>query len=160
MAIAGLVLLTRAENPNNSASQTNTTVESGYYLVAEVIDGDTIKVNISGKTKTIRLIGIDSPELPDGCFARSAASKARQTLLGQQVRLEPDKSQDNRDRYDRLLRYVILPDGANFNRLMVAEGYAREFTFITPYKFQAEFKKAQGAAKKNRLGLWSPGVCG
>jgi micrococcal nuclease len=127
----------------------------GYHTVIEVIDGDTIKVKLDEKVETVRLIGIDTPELPNDCFAQEAKSKAQSVLSGQQVKLVADKSQDNRDRYGRLLRYVILEDGTNFNRLMVAEGYAQEYTFIVPYSLQSEFKKAQAKAKKNKSGLWS-----
>lgn len=131
----------------------------GYHTVIEVIDGDTIKVNVDEKVETVRLIGIDAPELPNDCFAQEAKSKAQSVLSGRQIKLKADKSQDNRDRYSRLLRYVILEDGTNFNRLMVTEGYAREYTFIVPYVLQAEFKKAQATAKKNNLGLWLPNIC-
>ncbi len=152
-------LLTATKNPQNPADQTNTTVKPGYHMVVRVIDGDTIKVKANGTVETVRLIGIDSPELPNDCFASEASSKARKTLRGQAVKLEADKTQDNRDRFGRLLRYVILEDGTNFNRTMVAEGYAREFTFITPYKFQSEFKTAQATARENQLGLWAPKTC-
>jgi len=140
-------------------SKLNNPLAPGYYTVTYVVDGDTIKVDIDEIVETVRLIGIDAPELPNNCFAQEAKTKAQSFLSGQQVKLEADKSQDNRDRYGRLLRYVILEDGTNFNQLMVAKGYAREFTFITPYKFQSEFKKAQATAKKNKLGLWLPNIC-
>jgi micrococcal nuclease len=159
MTIAGTVLLTKYEGSQSRSNTTNNTASAGYYVVANVIDGDTIKVNIDGNLESVRLIGIDAPELPDDCFAREAKSKANRTLLGQQVKLEADKSQDNRDVYGRLLRYVFLPDGTNFNQLLIAEGYALEFTFIEPYNLQAEFKKSQAAAKKSQSGLWSPHLC-
>lgn len=159
LAAATVALFTEPENSKNPAGQADSTATPGYHMVASVVDGDTIKVNIGGKAEAIRLMGIDAPELPNDCFAEEAKSKARKTLRGQLIKLEADKSQDDRDRYGRLLRYVILRDGTNFNRLMIAEGYAMEFTFITPYKFQSEFKKAQATAKKNKLGLWAPSAC-
>jgi len=147
--------------PNTSEAPGNehNPLAPGYHTVTDVIDGDTIKVDIDGRSETVRLIGINSPELPDECFAQVASSVARKILAGQQIKLEADKTQDNRDRYGRLLRYVILSDGTNFNRLMVTEGYAREYTFITPYKFQSEFKEVQNAAKEKERGLWSPAAC-
>lgn len=159
LVVAGFAWLAWSDDPTSSNSQTNTAVKPGYHMVTDVVDGDTIRVSMDGKAETIRLIGIDSPELPDDCFARQAKSKASEALQNQLIRLEADQTQDNRDRYGRLLRYVILEDGNNFNRQMVAEGYAREFTFIEPYKYQSEFKKAQSSAKKNNLGLWAPKVC-
>lgn len=152
-------LLTATKNPKNPADQTKTEVKPGYYMVTNVVDGDTIKVKVNGAVETVRLIGIDSPELPNDCFAQRAKIKAFEALRAQQVKLEADETQNNRDRFGRLLRYVILEDGTNFNQLMIAEGYAREFTFMVPYKFQAEFEKAQAEAEKNKLGLWAPKTC-
>ena len=42
---------------------------------------------------------------------------------------------------------------------MISEGYAYEYTYSTPYKYQAEFKQAQKDAEKNKRGLWADGVC-
>jgi micrococcal nuclease len=159
LAIVAIALIAEPKSLDSPTRETNSTAKPGYHIVAEVIDGDTIKVSIDGKAETVRLIGIDAPELPNDCFSREAKSKARKTLQGQPIKLEADQSQDNRDRYGRLLRYVILEDGTNFNRLMIAKGYALEFTFISPYNFQTEFRKAQAAAKKNEVGLWSPDTC-
>jgi hypothetical protein len=43
---------------------------------------------------------------------------------------------------------------------MIENGYAREYTYGTSYKYQAEFKQAELYAKNNQLGLWNPAVCG
>jgi len=74
------------------------------------------------------------------------------------VLLESDASQDERDKYGRLLRYVFLEDGTNFNLLMIEGGYAYEYTYVVPYKYQAEFKKAQMQAEGSESGLWGE-VC-
>lgn len=133
--------------------------------VARVVDGDTLDVNLGGERVRLRLIGINTPETVDPrrpveCFGREASQKAKELLSGQQVRLEADPSQDERDRYDRLLRYVWLPDGRLFNLEMVAQGYAFEYTYDTPYKYQAEFKRAQEQARAAQRGLWAPDTCG
>ena len=96
------------------------------YPVVSVADGDTITVAIAGVDERVRLIGIDAPELhnPVECFAQESADHARGVLEGTSVRLVADPSQDDRDRYGRLLRYVFLPDGANVNADLVASGYA------------------------------------
>lgn len=38
-------------------------------------------------------------------------------------------------------------------------GYAHEYTFRTPYRFQAEFRRAQREAEAAGRGLWAPGAC-
>ena len=42
---------------------------------------------------------------------------------------------------------------------MIKEGYAHEYTYNKPYKYQAEFKQAESYARENLLGLWSPDTC-
>lgn len=135
---------------------------SGPYEVIEVVDGDTIKVEIRGEVEAIRLIGIDSPELFEAipeCFAEEAYIQARGLLLGTSVMLERDPSQDERDIYGRLLAYVITDNGQNFNWYMLEKGYAREYTHVSPYSLQQEFKQAEADAKASGLGMWGERVC-
>src|SRR5262249_7863601 len=111
--------------------------------VAQLIDGDTVDVELDGQTVRVRLIGIDTPETVDPrkpveCFGREASAKAHELLDGQTVFLEDDPSQDNVDRYGRTLRYMWLSDGGLFNLEMIAQGYAFEYTYRLPYKYQAE----------------------
>jgi micrococcal nuclease len=42
---------------------------------------------------------------------------------------------------------------------MIEEGYAHEYTYNTPYKYQAEYKKAQKVAEASKAGLWSDSAC-
>lgn len=136
-----------------------------YFLVTKVVDGDTIKVKINSEIETIRLIGIDTPETVDPrktvqCFGLEASTKAKQMLAGKWVRLEADYSQDDRDSYDRLLRYVYLEDGVFFNKYMISEGFAHEYTYKSnPYLYQADFIAAENEARINELGLWHPDSC-
>ena len=134
------------------------------FKVIKVIDGDTINVDINGKVETLRLIGIDSPETVDPrkpvqCFGKEASAKAKSLLSDKSVRLEADPTQGERDKYQRLLRYVFLEDGTNFNKLMISEGYAHEYTYNIPYKYQSEFKQAQKEAEENKRGLWADNAC-
>jgi micrococcal nuclease len=137
----------------------------GSYLVLAVIDGDTITVDIHGVKETVRFIGIDTPEVVDPrkpvqCFGKEASLKAKELLQGKRVILESDSSQDNRDKYKRLLRFVFLEDGTNINKFMITEGYAHEYTYQSkPYKYQEDFIRAQNIAREQKRGLWGDGVC-
>ncbi|MCK5510516.1 thermonuclease family protein [Candidatus Parcubacteria bacterium] len=138
--------------------------ERQLYSVVKVVDGDTVAVNINGVKETLRLIGIDTPETvhpskPVQCFGIEASNKAKELLNNKSVRLESDSTQSERDKYGRLLRYVFLEDGINFNKLMISEGYAFEYTYGTFYKYQNEFKQAEREARENKTGLWADGVC-
>ncbi len=132
----------------------------GYVEVIKVVDGDTIDVRINGVVERIRLIGIDTPETldprkPVQCFGPEATKKAKDLLSGKKVFLEIDSSQGERDKYERLLRYVFLEDKTNFNQFMISEGFAREYTYKLPYKYQAQFRQAERDAQLSKKGLWS-----
>lgn len=132
--------------------------------VIRVIDGDTVEVVVNGKKESIRLIGVDTPEVHDPrkpvqCFGKEAWDKAKELLHGKQVRLESDASQGDRDKYNRLLRYVFLEDGTFVNKALVSQGYAHEYTYRIPYTYQIEFQQAENDAREQKKGLWADGVC-
>lgn len=138
--------------------------ESKLISVIKVVDGDTISVDIDGKKETIRMIGIDTPEVVDQrkpvqCFGREASEKAKELLAGKRVFLESDPTQGDRDKYGRLLRFVFLEDSTNFGKLMISEGYAHEYTYKIPYKYMEEFKEAERESREAKRGLWADGVC-
>lgn len=133
------------------------TEQPKLFKIISIVDGDTVKVEINGKIEPVRLIGIDTPETnkqPIDCFGNEAASKAREFLGGKMIRLENDPTQGDRDKYNRLLRYIYLEDGTLFNKEMIEEGFAREYTYKTAYQYQADFKEAELDAKKSKKGLW------
>lgn len=132
--------------------------------VVDVIDGDTVDVLLNGEEVRLRLIGMDTPETvhpsrPVECFGREASEQARELLDSKTVQLEVDESQSRRDRFGRQLRYIWLPDGRLFNLEMIRQGYAFEYTYNVPYKYQAEFQQAQETAREEQRGLWSPDAC-
>ena len=143
---------------------TSGTGESAHR-VTEVVDGDTIKVRKGGEEQTVRLLGIDTPELAHGdkkreCFARNATSFVRNRIQDQRVVLVRDYSQKNTDAYDRLLRYVSLPDNErSLNYMLIAQGYGFEYTFNVPYKRQDLFQSAEQNAREGQNGLWDPQTC-
>ncbi len=134
------------------------------YVVSEIVDGDTIKVQKETEILTVRLIGINTPETKDPrkdveCFGQEASARLTSLIEGKTVRIVNDDSQEDMDRYNRLLRYVFLDDGTHINYQMIREGFAYEYTYSNPYKYQQEFIDAQSFAKNNSLGLWSPATC-
>lgn len=134
------------------------------YLVKKVVDGDTFDVSINGQIKRIRLIGVDTPETVDPrkavqCFGKEASNKAVELLFNKKVKLEADSTQGELDKYGRLLRYVIREDGLFFNKWMIENGYAHEYTYSKPYKYQQEFKNAQQEAETQKRGLWADNAC-
>ena len=138
--------------------------QSPLYAVVSVVDGDTVKLSIDGTTQTIRLIGMDTPETVDPrkpvqCFGKEASNKAKELLTGRSVRIETDASQGTLDKYGRTLGYIFRDDGLFYNKYMIEQGYAHEYTYNIPYKYQSEFKAAEKSARENQMGLWSPNTC-
>ena len=86
--------------------------------VTAVVDGDTIDVN----GQRVRVIGIDTPEVGQCGYAEAA--RAMTTLVGgRTVTLTSVDTKDNRDRYDRLLRYVDV-NGTDAGLALIQQGLA------------------------------------
>lgn len=148
-----------AATPSEAAATSST-----VWTVTKVVDGDTIDVAVAGEEVRIRLLGINTPESVDPrkpvqCFGKEASAFAKELLLGKIVRLEADPTQDDRDRYSRLLRHVFLEDGTHVNLKLVAEGYAHEYTYERAGRYQEILRDAERAARVAGKGLWNPETC-
>ncbi|MEK6953091.1 MAG: thermonuclease family protein [Nanoarchaeota archaeon] len=131
------------------------------YKIVGVIDGDTIQVSLNNKEETVRLLGIDTPEVPNpykpiGCFSEEASNRTKELLKNKSVYLIPDPMSSDRDKYGRLLRYVFLENGYFLNAELIKEGYAYNYIY-EPFQFMKEFNRLETIAKEAKLGLW--GVC-
>lgn len=132
-------------------------------IVDRVVDGDTLKIQLNGKIETLRIIGIDTPETVDPrkpvqCFGAAASTRAKKLLTGKQIELESDPTQGDRDKYQRMLRYVFI-DNIDYGLTTIQEGYAHEYTYAMPYKYQSLYKAAQRDAELKKRGLWAENAC-
>lgn len=129
--------------------------------VSRVIDGDTVDVDISGETRRVRVLGIDTPETkkpaaPVECFGPEATARAEALLpRGSTVTVVTDDGADASDKYGRDLRHITTDDGANLGQVLISEGYAETMTF--PHSFADLYGAAEAQAREQRQGLW--GVC-
>ncbi len=128
------------------------------FLVARVIDGDTIQLE---NGQTVRYIGIDTPETvhpnkPVECFGQQASEENKKLVLGKNVKLEKDISET--DKYGRLLRYIWVGDTL-VNDYLVRNGYAHSSSYSPDVKHQQQFLESQRYAHENKLGLWASGSC-
>jgi micrococcal nuclease len=130
------------------------------FRVGHVVDGDTIDVDEPDgqyRRTRIRLWGMDTPETKDPRkgvehFGPEASALTRQFCEGKDVRLQLVRNH-TRDRYGRLLAYVILPDGSMLNRELVRLGYAYADPRY-PHPLKAEFRRLEVEAERSRVGLW------
>jgi micrococcal nuclease len=131
----------------------------GRAQVLRVVDGDTIRVRLDGRTERVRYIGVDTPEsvkpgTPVECFAKRAAAANADLVAGREVRLVGDV--ERRDRYGRLLAYVYRePDGAFVNAALVRDGYARTLTIAPNVAHARQLAQLARAARERGRGLWA-----
>ncbi len=107
-----------------------------------VVDGDTIDIKLgNGEIERVRLIGIDTPERGESCFAE-ATDYLRELLGNGRVTLIRDKS--NRDRYGRLVRYVCSENDTFTEAALVREGLAVPYRYY-PDTYYADYLQELGA---------------
>ena len=135
--------------------------------LVEVKDGDTIKVLKDEEEYSVRLIGIDSPELyknKDGewievnePFSKEAKIFLENLLKNKQLWLEYDITK--KDKYGRELAYLWVKGKKDkekifINSQMLSNGFAVLMTIPPNVKYVDRLKKAQNEAKKKKLNLW------
>jgi micrococcal nuclease len=138
------------------------TVIAANAVVVDVIDGDTIDVDVDGRATRVRLIGIDTPEtkVPDQAPECQGPEASAHTLAllppGTFVRLERDT--EPRDDYGRTLAYVHrATDGLFVNLDLVERGLATPLSIEPNTTHRATFVAAAAAAETAGRGLW--GAC-
>lgn len=143
--------------------------------IVRVVDGDTVVVErVDGSKEKVRLIGIDAPESVASDESRNTeegrlASAYLKDLLPEQTPVFLEQDVSDRDRYDRLLRYVWLeePDGTvsasvvaerMVNGILVGEGYARAKTYRPDTAYDEVFRELGKEAAREKRGVsyaWS-----
>jgi micrococcal nuclease len=143
LGFLGGLIVVKKQNLNNA------------FVVKEVIDGDTIKIDDDIR---VRFIGINAPDKGE-CFYEESRDFTKKLLENQEVRLEKDISE--KDIYDRLLRYVILinPDLEENNLLindyLVRQGYAQSVASSPDSRYRDLLSSAQEEAIRENHGLWN-----
>ncbi len=142
------VIIPYTEDTISSTEDTITLAEDTLFCKS-IIDGDTFRL---GTREKVRLIGIDAPELsrPGGEESRQYLA---QLILNRRVTLK--KGHEDRDKYNRLLRFVYIDDVC-INEEMIRQGYA-EARYLTDsireYYIQLEIE-----AEIAKTGLWSKNI--
>lgn len=123
--------------------------------VVNVIDGDTIEVRLAnGRRETIRYLGVNTPERGETCY-REATEANRFFVGGKQVRLVAD--QENRDRYDRLLRYIYV-DNTFVNLALIQQGVAEAVLYEPNRAHYNELLRAEQEARAANRGCHPSGI--
>lgn len=120
-------------------------------IVSSVIDGDTIRLSTG---EYVRLIGLNAPETGEKCSSE-AKEELEKLVLGKEVILGSDV--EDKDQYDRLLRYVSV-DNIFINLELVKLGFAHKYKYGLDIKYSSEFEEAEDEAKENCGCIWQPCV--
>lgn len=123
-----------------------------YATVTNIVDGDTIDVEIDGQTYGLRYIGIDTSEQGELLVGQSAQANA-DLVAGQGVYLVSDVS--DTDSFGRLLRYVYLEDGTFVNAELVRLGYAVAVAYPPDTRHHDEFVQLEQNARAAGRGMWA-----
>ena len=116
--------------------------------IVSVADGDTVRARVDGlgRTLTVRLEGIDTPEQGEP-FSTQARNATRVLLFNKKVQL---KASDV-DRYDRLVARIVI-DGSDSSVQLIEAGLACHFTRFVNDPVLA---KAQVTARTAGRGFWA-----
>jgi endonuclease YncB( thermonuclease family) len=157
-------------NSGGDSDESNNTVT---VEVVDVVDGDTMDIEYeNGTDDTVRLIGVDTPEVytdvspeeyegvPNTGPARQclnrygdeASAFAEQELASETVQLRFDPLSDRRGSFDRLLVYIMY-DGENFNHLLIDKGLAR--VYDSTFTDSERFYDTEASEQENQTGVWS-----
>ncbi len=136
--------------------------------VLRVIDGDTLRVRYGATETTVRLLGIDTPEMRPNRKAEEDAAEWRVPVedilrAGRKARafavsiappgIEVSLAAGGVDVYGRTLAYVYLPDGRCLNELVLRAGAA-----LAPQRYRhdrrGEFAELERTAREQRRGFW------
>lgn len=115
--------------------------------VIAVSDGDTIKVLRDKVPQTVRLTFVDCPEKKQA-FGTAAREYTAALCFNRTVQVR----ELGRDRYNRSLGEVVLPDKRVLNFELVRSGYAWWYEQFAPKA--VNYQLAEAEARQHRLGLW------
>jgi micrococcal nuclease len=135
-------------------------------VVDRVVDGDTIRIldpagrGADGSVR-VRLLQVDAPELDHPqrgreCGVGTATAMVEDLLPpGSTVWLAADR--EDRDRFDRLLRYAWSEAGVDVQAALVDAGFAEVLVVAPNDRFASTLRPLETAAQERAAGVWGEG---
>ena len=125
--------------------------------IRRVVSGQTVEIVDFGKNaqtdQTVRLIGIDAPDLRQQPWGVEAKQALKKLVGSQSLRLEFDL--EKQDSYGRSLAYLWVGNQLA-NQQLVASGYALAMPRSPNVKYQETLQRAQESARIAGRGIWNP----
>ncbi len=135
--------------------------------ITAVIDGDTVKIQFKDdipkdctKNETVRLIGVNTPELNlhkdlEAEYFAEEAFLYTNRYYKEDVDIQLDNISSMRDKYGRLLAYIWLCNSTLLNKNLIEDGYGRYYSaFLFNEKYMKEFSEAELQAMLAEKGIW------
>ena len=127
-------------------------------FVSRVVDGDTLILRGENgvKDKSIRLVGVNTPELDHkGGLHQPFAWQAYQFLKTfEQLYIFYQEGPDKRDRYGRYLYYLFDIDRISIGSQLISQGLGYRIAIPPNIKYQSCLIKAEAQAQEQQLGVW------
>lgn len=118
--------------------------------VAAILDGDTIVVRDAGKSKKVRLYGVDCPEKGQK-YGPEATAITAHALGGRGIEVIPGET----DRYGRSVAVITVGDGQTLQEILLRAGAAWLYPQYCKSWVCARWKLMELLARWNGVGLWA-----
>jgi micrococcal nuclease len=154
IVIVGLVgLHFRMPKPQAQPSGVGQSVigKSATIVPGSIHDGDTLRIRQGEKVTKVRFCGIDAPELaqPLGVESRDYLMRLVGDGAVRLVAVEKDK-------YDRTVAELFLPDGRSVNVEMVRAGMAYHYAkYSGNCSVRGAIVQAEDEARSGHVGIWA-----
>ena len=139
--------------------------------IVEVVDGDTVDITSKGEEDTVRILGIDTPEVysqntPSEFFIENtsenrrclremgekASNFAKGKLANQSVKVVQDSKSDKRGAYGRLLAYIEY-NNTDLGEELLERGYARVYN--SSFSRIEEYRELETESREKGKGIWN-----
>lgn len=157
--ISTLIIVASSFNNSANAGTCSPSRVTGSFekvKVKWVYDGDTVLLTDKRK---IRIIGIDTPEVKHHrqsgqAFGAKAREALRELLKKHKYRVLLKFGSEKKDRYQRLLAHVYLPDKTNISTWLLEKGFAKTLSIPPNIKLADCYKQAERVAQRQSLKIW------
>jgi micrococcal nuclease len=122
-------------------------------VVVKVHDGDSVTITQQGNRVSVRLKGIDAPEL-----SQSFGPEARQKLEGIVLNRPVKVSYSKKDQYGRLIGRIYTDECLDVSLHQITAGMAWFYSAYQcelPKNIRAQFKTSHEQARVAGIGLWA-----
>jgi micrococcal nuclease len=133
-----------------------TVPETQAARVVQVVSGQTLTVQMldhPADLQTVRLVGLDAPDLRQTPWGTAAQDYLRRQLDGKTVGLEFDM--EPMDPHGRLLAYV-WQDGQLVNEALLSQGWGLAIARTPNLRYEQRLHHAQIVARALGRGIWNP----